>query len=111
MRPGRHIRTTPHWPLCSDAAGKEVRGTSIRLCSNQANQGNRQGNRNDRSNHDLEWTELEFPGRSGASHLWLDALKEIEASCHELAKYLDVTMTFHQSNLESALVGWIQSGA
>jgi 3-dehydroquinate dehydratase II len=36
-------------------------------------------------------------------------LKEIEASCHELAKYLDVTIAFHQSNLEGELVGWIQS--
>ena len=36
-------------------------------------------------------------------------LKEIEASCEELAKYLGVTISFHQSNLEGELVNWIQS--
>ena len=36
-------------------------------------------------------------------------LEEIEASCQELAKYLDVTIAFHQSNLEGELIGWIQS--
>jgi 3-dehydroquinate dehydratase-2 len=36
-------------------------------------------------------------------------LREIEASCHELATYLDVTIAFHQSNLEGELVGLIQS--
>jgi 3-dehydroquinate dehydratase-2 len=35
-------------------------------------------------------------------------LEEIEASCHELAKYLDASISFHQSNLEGELVGWIQ---
>ena len=36
-------------------------------------------------------------------------LNEIEASCHELGKYLGVSISFHQSNLEGELVGWIQS--
>lgn len=36
-------------------------------------------------------------------------LKEIEASCQELAKCLGVTVSFHQSNLEGELVNWIQS--
>ena len=36
-------------------------------------------------------------------------LAEIEASCRELAKLLDVSLSFHQSNLEGELVGWIQS--
>jgi 3-dehydroquinate dehydratase-2 len=36
-------------------------------------------------------------------------LGEIEASCQELAKYLDVSITFHQSNLEGELVNLIQS--
>ena len=34
-------------------------------------------------------------------------LGEIEASCQELAKYLDVSITFHQSNLEGELVNLI----
>jgi 3-dehydroquinate dehydratase-2 len=36
-------------------------------------------------------------------------LAEIEASCREMAKLLDVSLAFHQSNLEGELVGWIQS--
>jgi 3-dehydroquinate dehydratase II len=36
-------------------------------------------------------------------------LQEIEASCRELANYLGITISFHQSNLEGELVGWIQS--
>ena len=36
-------------------------------------------------------------------------LKEIEASCHELAKYLGVSVSFHQTNLEGELVNLIQS--
>ena len=36
-------------------------------------------------------------------------LKEIEASCEDLAKYLGFTLSFHQSNLEGELVNWIQS--
>ena len=36
-------------------------------------------------------------------------LKQIEASCHEAAKTLGVEISFHQSNLEGELVGWIQS--
>jgi 3-dehydroquinate dehydratase-2 len=36
-------------------------------------------------------------------------LKEIEASCHEVAKYLGVSLSFHQSNLEGELVNLIQS--
>jgi 3-dehydroquinate dehydratase-2 len=36
-------------------------------------------------------------------------LGEIEASCEALAKYLDVEISFHQSNLEGELVNWIQS--
>jgi 3-dehydroquinate dehydratase-2 len=36
-------------------------------------------------------------------------LSEIEASCREMAKLLDVSLSFHQSNLEGELVGWIQS--
>jgi 3-dehydroquinate dehydratase II len=36
-------------------------------------------------------------------------LKEIEASCEALAKYLGVEISFHQSNLEGDLVNWIQS--
>src|SRR3954452_20194575 len=36
-------------------------------------------------------------------------LKEIEASCEAVAKYLGVTISFHQSNLEGELVNWIQS--
>jgi 3-dehydroquinate dehydratase-2 len=36
-------------------------------------------------------------------------LKEIEASCEELAKYLGITISFHQTNLEGELVNLIQS--
>ena len=36
-------------------------------------------------------------------------LKEIEASCRELANYLGVSISFHQSNLEGELVNLIQS--
>jgi len=36
-------------------------------------------------------------------------LKEIETSCHELAKFLGISISFHQSNLEGELVNWIQS--
>jgi len=36
-------------------------------------------------------------------------LKEIEASCEELAKYLGVSISFHQSNFEGELVNLIQS--
>ena len=36
-------------------------------------------------------------------------LGEIEASCHELAGYLGITVSFHQSNLEGELVNLIQS--
>ena len=36
-------------------------------------------------------------------------LKEIEASCQELAKYLGISISFHQSNLEGELVNLIQS--
>ena len=35
-------------------------------------------------------------------------LKEIEASCQELAKYLGISISFHQSNFEGELVNWIQ---
>ena len=36
-------------------------------------------------------------------------LKEIEASCQDAAKYLGVSISFHQSNLEGELVNLIQS--
>ena len=36
-------------------------------------------------------------------------LKEIEASCQQLATELGVSISFHQSNLEGELVGLIQS--
>ena len=36
-------------------------------------------------------------------------LKQIETSCHDVAKYLGVEIAFHQSNLEGELVNWIQS--
>jgi 3-dehydroquinate dehydratase-2 len=36
-------------------------------------------------------------------------LKEIEASCQELAKYLGISVSFHQTNLEGELVNLIQS--
>jgi 3-dehydroquinate dehydratase-2 len=36
-------------------------------------------------------------------------LKEIEASCQELATYLGISISFHQSNLEGELVSLIQS--
>src|SRR3954469_1304343 len=36
-------------------------------------------------------------------------LKEIEASCQKLASDLDVSISFHQSNLEGELVNLIQS--
>ena len=36
-------------------------------------------------------------------------LKEIEASCEEVAKYLGITIAFHQTNIEGELVGLIQS--
>jgi 3-dehydroquinate dehydratase-2 len=36
-------------------------------------------------------------------------LEEIEASCQELAKYLGISISFHQSNLEGELVNLIQS--
>ncbi len=36
-------------------------------------------------------------------------LKEIEASCQQFAKYLGISISFHQSNLEGELVNLIQS--
>ena len=36
-------------------------------------------------------------------------LKQIETSCHDVAKYLGIEIAFHQSNLEGELVNWIQS--
>ena len=36
-------------------------------------------------------------------------LKEIEASCQELARDLGISISFHQSNLEGELVNLIQS--
>src|SRR6476620_9120605 len=36
-------------------------------------------------------------------------LKEIEASCEALAKYLGITISFYQSNIEGELVNLIQS--
>jgi 3-dehydroquinate dehydratase II len=36
-------------------------------------------------------------------------LEEIEASCHKLAEFLGITVSFHQSNLEGELVNLIQS--
>src|SRR3954453_23061779 len=36
-------------------------------------------------------------------------LGEIETSCQQLAKYLGISVSFHQSNLEGKLVNWIQS--
>jgi 3-dehydroquinate dehydratase-2 len=36
-------------------------------------------------------------------------LPEIEASCQDLAKYLGISIAFHQSNFEGELVSWIQS--
>ena len=36
-------------------------------------------------------------------------LGEIEASCHEVAGLLDVSLSFHQTNIEGELVGLIQS--
>ena len=36
-------------------------------------------------------------------------LKEIEASCQDLAKYLGISISFHQTNLEGELVNLIQS--
>jgi 3-dehydroquinate dehydratase-2 len=36
-------------------------------------------------------------------------LQQIEASCQEVAKYLGISITFHQSNFEGELVSWIQS--
>ena len=36
-------------------------------------------------------------------------LKEIEASCQELARELGISISFHQSNLEGELVNLIQS--
>ena len=36
-------------------------------------------------------------------------LQQIEASCQELAKYLGISISFHQSNFEGELVNWIQS--
>src|SRR3954471_14646943 len=36
-------------------------------------------------------------------------LAEIQASCEELAKLLNVSLSFHQSNMEGELVGLIQS--
>lgn len=36
-------------------------------------------------------------------------LKEIETSCLEMAKYLGISISFHQSNLEGELVNLIQS--
>lgn len=36
-------------------------------------------------------------------------LKEIEASCQDLANYLGISLSFHQSNLEGELVNLIQS--
>src|SRR6266480_7329016 len=37
------------------------------------------------------------------------ALGEIEASCQEVAKFLSISISFHQSNLEGELVNLIQS--
>ena len=36
-------------------------------------------------------------------------LTQIEDSCHELARYLGIEISFHQSNLEGELVNLIQS--
>ena len=36
-------------------------------------------------------------------------LTQIEDSCHELARYLGIEISFHQSNLEGELVSLIQS--
>jgi 3-dehydroquinate dehydratase II len=36
-------------------------------------------------------------------------LQQIEASCQEFAKYLGISISFHQSNFEGELVGWIQA--
>jgi 3-dehydroquinate dehydratase-2 len=36
-------------------------------------------------------------------------LKEIEASCHQVAKSLGISIAFHQSNLEGELVSLIQA--
>jgi len=36
-------------------------------------------------------------------------LQQIEASCREVAQYLGISITFHQSNFEGELVNWIQS--
>ena len=36
-------------------------------------------------------------------------LKEIETSCQKMAKYLGISISFHQSNLEGELVNLIQS--
>src|SRR5215510_4890150 len=35
-------------------------------------------------------------------------LAAIEASCREFAQWLDISLEFHQSNHEGALVDWIQ---
>jgi 3-dehydroquinate dehydratase-2 len=84
-------------------AGKRVRGTPARLCSK------------------LEETamtvrimilngpNLNFLGIREPHIYGSTTLKEIEESCHELAKYLDVTIAFHQTNMEGELVGLIQS--
>ena len=36
-------------------------------------------------------------------------LQQIEVSCREVAQYLGISITFHQSNFEGELVNWIQS--
>ncbi len=38
----------------------------------------------------------------------IETLADIEALCHEVARTLDMTATFRQSNLEGELVTWIQ---
>jgi len=36
-------------------------------------------------------------------------LGQIEGSCDEVARLLDVSLSFHQSNIEGELIGWIHA--
>jgi 3-dehydroquinate dehydratase-2 len=100
---GRHI--VPHRIVryARAAVGKEVRGTPTPLCSNLKETAMTV------RIMILNGPNLNFLGIREPHIYGSTTLKEIEARCHELAKHLDVTIAFHQTNMEGELVGFVQS--
>jgi 3-dehydroquinate dehydratase-2 len=90
----------------SGIAGRQIR--RMPDCS-RANQGNVKETEMTARIMILNGPNLNFLGIREPHIYGSTTLKEIEASCHELAAYLDVAIAFHQSNLEGELVGLIQS--